>query len=284
MRRTVKHLSFAAIIAFGLWAPADALADVCSLTSYGTSCGPAGSDTTDPTFEVGGSLFYHMTQQPTGTGVIDPFVRVHVEGSGNVESGYNTSGTLEFETKSGIWTHPIQLGDVPIVTDIDGDGIDDGVYREFLLDINEPVNGTKRYISLDDLQFFLSDSPDLTGYDSGSNTLAGLPAVYDLDASGDNYILLNYVLNSGSGTGDMIAYIPNTYFTGSGITDDTYLYLYSQFGNVKPAEDGFEEWWVDKSHLKNPPPPDPVPEPGTAALLGLGVIFAVRRLRARRRA
>ena len=55
--------------------------------------------------------FIWTPEQPTGTGVIDPFVRVQADGS---EQGYNTSGGTPFDEKAGIWTHDIFfLNDTP---------------------------------------------------------------------------------------------------------------------------------------------------------------------------
>jgi hypothetical protein len=74
----------------------------------------------------------------------------------------------------------------------------------------------------------------------------------------------------------MIMYIPTSYLTGYSL--DSYLYLYSAFGQNFGAGDGYEEWWVDKSHLTTPPDV-PTPEPGTALLLGFGLVVAARRIR-----
>ena len=56
----------------------------------------------------------------------------------------------------------------------------------------------------------------LDSYNTVNKKLNGLTAIYDLDAGGDNWIKLDYSLNSGSGSGDMVAYIPNSLFTGAG--------------------------------------------------------------------
>ena len=258
-------------------APA-ASADICYIVTTGSSCGPTGSGTTDSTFDASGALFYQMTQQPVGTGVIDPFLRLQNTGT---EQGYNTSDLdFQFDQKMPLnYTHDLQLSDVPIVT------INGTEYRQFLLDINESNSANGRYVSLDQLQIFLLPDGMADEYNTTTRTLEGSTAIYDMDSGADNWIKMNYQLNGGSGNGDMIVYIPNSLFTGP---TNQYLYLYSKFGSNfvadGPSDAGFEEWWVDKSLLRNPPPPpDTVPEPTGMALLGLGVAAAAyRRVRNRR--
>src|SRR6266498_4884268 len=67
-----------------------------------------------------GALFYQTNQQPTGTGYIDPFVRIQRTGT---EQGYNTDvakqSDFQFDEKYGIWTHSLPLNSLQTVT-IDG--------------------------------------------------------------------------------------------------------------------------------------------------------------------
>ncbi|MHC5139556.1 MAG: PEP-CTERM sorting domain-containing protein [Planctomycetota bacterium] len=219
---------------------------------------------------INGANFLQETfDTSTGTGLFEPFVRLGI-GTRGVESGYNTAGTLEFNTKSGLWTHPIQLKDIPEISE--------GVYC-IRLDINEAGGEPKDdpLVSLDKLQIFLAPVNDNTGYPA----LGAL--VYDLDGAGDSEILLNYGLNPGSGNGDMVAEIP---IAGDG---NQWVYLYSEFGGSTyngplagwgdepgvstsdwnwEANDGFEEWGVI---------PDVIPEPATMVLLGLGSVLLRKR-------
>src|SRR5688572_9042854 len=56
-----------------------------------------------------GTLYYWVPQQSTGTGVIEPFLRVQ---GNETEQGYNTSiATAQdpWDTKQGLWTHDLRL-------------------------------------------------------------------------------------------------------------------------------------------------------------------------------
>src|SRR5687768_903451 len=135
-------------------------ADMIDLTTAGASD------------SINGATFEQVAPQSTGTGVFSAFVRVQHNGT---ESGYNTDGDLEFDTKAGSHTHSLLLADVPIVN------IGGTDYREFLLDINEPTGQEREFLSLDELMIHLEASGDLTGYPSNFSS-----PIYDLDAGGDN--------------------------------------------------------------------------------------------------
>ena len=177
---------------------------------------------------IGDAYFLQVDPQPTGSGFIKPFVRL--SSNQEVVQGYNTdSRPLEFdENNSPVFTRSLLLNDAPLLY------LQGTAYRGFLLDINQTK--TDCFLSLDALKIYLADEGDLAGYPSQLGT-----KIYDLDASGDNWIKLNYALNHGSGSGDMIAYIPDSLFVGG-----NYMYLYSKFGesedSIYPNNAGYEEW------------------------------------------
>lgn len=199
---------------------------------------------------INGAIFEWMDQQSTGTGVIDPFVRIQATGT---EHGYNTSyNPPPLDAKPGLWTHDLLLTDVPVVN---VGGTD---YLKFLLDINqtnvEKTDGN--LLTMHALQIYLG----ATGGMNTTNISSLGTLIYDMGVG--NSVELDYDRNPGSGAGDMYAYIPTSLITGS----NPYLYLYSAFGNPNPSNDGFEEWAV----VGTPTPP--VPEPGTMILLGAGFL------------
>lgn len=189
-------------------------------------------------------IFRQVPPQPTGTGVIQPFVRMQTpNGQVTVEHGYNTSTRpVQFnENTDPNFTRNLTFASVPRVN------IGGRMYLEFLLDVNEPGGGNG-LVSLDELRLFASNSP-LFGYSCTGTaptqvcTLGGAASAFNLDgalgaAPDDNWVHLNARLNSGSGSGDMIAYLPlpTPAFTA------TYLHLYSKFGVNRTADGGFEEW------------------------------------------
>jgi hypothetical protein len=223
---------------------------------------------------IGSANFQQMDQQPTGTGVIDSFLRIRKTGN---EAAYNTSGNLSspFNQLGGSqYNRDLLLSSVPIVN---------GSYQ-FLLDINQINSGTKPLLSLNQLQVFLTDTPGQTGGSWNPNPgtdgrldttgLTHLNSVYDMNPGGGtaNGVKLDYSLNPGSGAGDMYLYLPTSLFdTANG----QYVFLYSQFGNP-PGEygsnDGFEEWAVLT--------PVVIPEPSTMIAGALLLLpFGVTTLR-----
>jgi hypothetical protein len=186
---------------------------------------------TNNTGRINRAEFDWTPEQPTGTGLIQPFVRVQANAT---EEGYNTSGGTPFDEKSGPWTHDLQVSDLKLVQ------IGRISYYEFLLDINEPGGG-KSLVSLDRLEFYTSTIPSQVTTDVSSLGILR----WSLDYREDSYILLDAARNHGSGSGDMYAYIPVTAFAGALPSD--YVYMYVRFGDQVGAtsEGGFEEWAID---------------------------------------
>ncbi len=184
---------------------------------------------------IEGAIFQQYDAQPTGTGVINSFVRIQGNKAAE-QQGYNTDyRKVQFdENTSPQFTRSLQLSSVPTVN------IGGVIYREFLLDINQKASSP--LLSLDELRFYVGNAGNLIGYSAGN--LSGATKVYDLDANGDNWVKVNARLNQGSGKGDVLVYVPNSLFTGG-----SYVYLYSKFGTNIACNGGFEEWAAGKDSI-----------------------------------
>ena len=115
-----------------------------------------GTPTVDLTFDgasgtINGGVFMTGTFQAAPT-QFSSFLEIRHNGT---ELGYNTNGTLQYNTLDDQnATHSILLANVPIVIGDGSMGTEAGVaYREFRLNIGE-AGGTKQLLSLDALQIW----------------------------------------------------------------------------------------------------------------------------------
>src|SRR5205807_4509999 len=196
---------------------------ICTTVGYATVVDLTGSNDSGT---INDAQFVFTTPQPTGTGVIEPFLRVE---NTPIEQGYNTSGGTPFDDKAGPWTHDLTFGDLQN-TEVTLGGVS---YFKLLLDVNEP-GGKRSLISLDQLQFYTSN----VGGQTTSNVSSPGTLRYTF-SSGDS-VILDASRNHGSGSGDMYAYIPTSDFAGTKTSD--FVYLYAHFGNTDNSQAGFEEW------------------------------------------
>lgn len=265
-RRRAPAGLLAAAAAFAFTTPVRA-EYIIDLTTYGATS----------TYQ--GAVFQQSSMQPTGTGVFDPFVRIQESGprKDGYERGYNTDGKEEFDSKETgghNWNHSLRLDSLAATTI---DGVD---YYAFKLDINEKGTAEGAKLSLNEFQLFLGNAPDLTGFQENTGFGSASRLVYDLDASGDARIELFYRLESGSGSGDMIAYVPTAAFAGFAGAFQ-YVYLYSAFGRPNVADAGFEEWAAQTGGGGTTNNPVPAPPAVVLTLVGVMGCMLTRRTRAK---
>jgi hypothetical protein len=183
---------------------------------------------------VNGAIFQFASPQPTGTtgtGFIDPFLRLHAGGNTGTEQGYNTSGrpTAFDELTDPNFTKNVLYSDL-LKTQVTING---STYFQLLLDVNEP-GGSKSLVSLTELQIYTSG----TGSQTTSNVASLGTLRYDLDGNGDNTVVFDASLNHGSGSGDAYIYIP--FFAAQ---NSDFVYLYAAFGDAEgDVQAGFEEF------------------------------------------
>jgi len=267
MKRMIKNLLGMAVFVALFVAPAHAtVIDLTTENSFGSAVAAIG----------GNYLAYWVDQQSTGTGVIEPFLRVQANGE---QRGYNTDNDLHFDEKAGIWTHALLKSDIPVVNK---NGV---LYREFLLDINQNRGGDNEFLTLNQVQIFLTnvdpDDYDSVQEASGANPFiisfgGGLTEIFRMSDNGNtDQIELNFMLNPGSGAGDMFLYIEDSLFAGA----QTHVVFATQFGSPNGdhgSNDGFEEWSVVKRENEI------VPEPSSLLLLGAGFSLLAARYRKHR--
>jgi len=300
----LRILSVAVLLAFASGSHA-ATITILDVNQFGTT--------------VDGTIFEanpNPTSPSTGTGVFEPFVRIQangssqqsLEGNGNVngnsnrngqgsqntqtnsqvqglQRGFNTDAKepgINFDTKGGLWTHSITLGDVGTVT---RGGIQ---YLEFSLDSAEPGAARKdpNLIDITDVQLFLGPGNPLANPEAhelgtiGQGGLLQLGSDADLiwrlddlapNGNGDVTVRLAASIcdapgQCGNGHGDMTLLIPVSALdlpAGWSLNDN--LVFYTEYTSAGGSGSSFEEWRYGDG--------PPIPEPNAALVFSVGALI-----------
>ena len=207
-----------------------------------------------------GAIYSTIDNKPTGTGVFQPFLSYQGKG---VEEGFNTSqggrGQGFLDTKRvDQWNHDLFVGDLAVVPGPSGTGS----YYKFELDANETGNGNaNRFLSIDDIRIYTSRSDTANSVGDNAGLVDNLGTLrYAQNASlgiTANWLLIDASRSeggstSGSGSSDMILYVPTSLFPTTGTADNVkssdFLYFYTINGVHDGAAEGsqsnagFEEW------------------------------------------
>lgn len=240
------------------------------------------SNTTITSGVIDGVTFAFDNSQPTGSGVINSFLRIQ---KNKEEQGYNTNAAKVFDNVGGGFTHDVLFSSLQLIN---------GNYL-FLLDINEN-SGSGNLLSLDGLKFYATNTTSLSTTATDGNgdwDGSGATLLWSMDTLADNYVLLDYDRGTGgSGQGDMLLTVPESKLAGgAGFTN---FILWSRFGlqegSDANSDAGYEEW----ARITVPTTSSStgstgggggsgnIPEPGTLSLAGaaiLGGFFYARRRR-----
>jgi len=231
--RTQRRIVAILAVAAGLLPASTAFAVPLDLTTA-----PPASGT------INGAIYSTIDSQPTGTGVFQPFLTYQANG---IEEGYNTSqggnGQGFLDTKRvPQWNHDLTVGDLAKVT------IGGKTYYQFELDANEKGNGNKdRLLSIDNIRIYTSadNTANLVGDGANIDDLGKLRYAQNDLGSTANWVLIDASKKeggstSGSGSSDLVVYVPTDLFIGALDTD--LLYFYTINGVNSRADAGFEEW------------------------------------------
>jgi hypothetical protein len=235
-----------------------------------------------------GAIFCDDDLRSTGTGTFDPFLLNSGGGSQPVTSAWNTDANKDWTQDNMANASQTDALDVSDVGTSAG-----GSYWTFIVDINQE-GGTDSLLDLTHLQLYSCtsatylnlDSPDCTSFYNlfgGAVTYAtdGTPVISD-----ETWITFDARNHTGSGSGDIIVFIPTSSFS---ITPTGFIALLDGWGNPPGTyenNDGFEEWKVI-SNFECPSGcssgTSATPEPATLWLLGGGLALAAHTARRRTR-
>ncbi|HEV3410702.1 MAG TPA: hypothetical protein VG095_10435, partial [Chthoniobacterales bacterium] len=181
------------------------------------NAGAAVVDLNNGSGTINGALFTTNFDQPTGTGVFDPFLTIQND---PWEQGYNSSNG-NFNTKrEPQWNHEIRLSDLRITT------LNGTQFFGFIVDVNEP-GGNRANISLDALRIWTSPTLQNSTSTNGSGFFNGSLGTLRFDLGANSVLYTDS--NRGSGQSDIAIYIPVSNFNGVSLND--YVYMYQRWGN-----------------------------------------------------
>ena len=257
-----------------------------------------------------GAFLEQIKARPTGSGVIDPFVRIST--NQGFEEGYNTDArpyasnnnaqtTATFDHSEAENSVGITTGGTLLDNGMTLPGSHSQLYMWFMLDINQQKQNP--LLSLDQLVVNFAntntDNPAISENGSGEPTAPAQAGttIYNMDAGLDRWAALNYSLNTGSGSGDVFAFIPvtlaqiGTCAAGCDVTVYSAFGLqgnYSGSGATLPGviqapagsylnNDGYEEWSAVRGQV------GAAPEPSSMILMGAGILLGSVSLIRRRK-
>lgn len=244
-----------------------------------------------------GTIFCDADNQPTGTGVFDPFMRVFRDQANKdgtpatYSSGWNTDankGLPESNDAPATWNHSLLLADLGTVN-LGGQD-----YYLFTVDINQE-GAPGEPDSLIDLVNFELFNCSTNNYKVIEGTGATCSLFFDAFAA-DEWVTFDYhnqqTDNHGSGSGDINVYVPVSNVAWAG----PYIALRDGWGTppgTNADNDGYQEWQAmigstdttDNTDITdNPDNVTVTPEPTTLVLFGSGLAIGASRLRRRKKA
>ena len=219
---------------------------------------------------INGALFQRAVPG-SGAGQFRQLFRVSDSNDADViERGYNRGGIMDSETPNGF--NPL----IRVQNLVESS---EGGFYMFALDANESSGGNNSYLSLDMFSIYVGGVNDPAPLPAAEANLGQLGTRVYTFATNDG-VLLDATTSSGSGTADMLVFVPKSLFNG--FAPDSYVYTFvSHGGSSAPgfgASGGNEEWAAIQTPMASY-----IPEPGAWAIALVGGILGLTTRYRRRR-